>query len=326
MFRDNSNIKCADDLLRIIESNCNKAASLRQNIRKLKVVPTRNSENLKAEEKNTCNSSNDIIEINDESFEDFDYYLNLFKSLKPNFTKKDLLDILPDRDDFRFKAVIIRLQAETVKEMKEINEFINEERDDFSLEEVIGLQEELMQEARKRDSLKELLLMEKTEDDSENITLKNKIILVPTIAGNIKLIDEITSMPTEYYSSFLELINSIIDGSFKNFKRFVSNDCLVGMSEVRGFKTRIIFSRIGKDSYALVSAIIKKADNSLGYRERLSTRVGEYKIIEKALKEKLNDEEFMRENDFYVQELFNILENKNKSKKYKKYKRNGLND
>ena len=86
--------------------------------------------------------------------------------------------------------------------------------------------------------------------------------------GNIRVIDEIEKISKsspEFCSEFLELFQSIQDGSFKRVKRFLNNNKLVGISEVRGFKPRVVFDRIGKNDYAIITAFLKKCDNDRGY-------------------------------------------------------------
>lgn len=320
LFTLKENARNSEDLLRIIESNCRKATAIRNSIDSFKnfSLATDTSFSHCLEDKS--------ISMADEKekpliIEDFDYYLELYRLLDAKATKEDLLGILPDRDDYDFDNIVIRLQAEAVKEMKEINELISEEGKIISKEEL-----EELRTALETEKLKKRLLADISVKDKAPVLLEkeeNKIILVPTSAGNIKLLDELLLIPIEYRTSFLELINSIIDGTFKNFKRFTSHDYFKGVCEVRGFKTRVLFERVGKNSYALISAFIKKVDNTSGYREYLKVRIGEYRMVQERLKEKLDDEEFMQNNDFYVQELFNILKSKDKNKNYKK---GGLND
>lgn len=326
-FNSNTLTSNSNELLKAIEHNHKKSLILKDSVIKLKGVSNVKLPLTCEEVAVTDNCEEDYQDITfAEKNDDIDYYLELFHGLNRNFTKEELLEILPDIDDYRFKNVVLRLLAETIKEMKELHEIINEEKENLNFDELVYLEEALKTEKKKNKFLEGLYTIDKAVNEEDLLCTNNKLILMPTKTGSIKFIDEITSMPTEYFQSFLELINSIVDGSFKNFRRFVSNDLLTGMCEVKGFKTRVIFSRIGRDSYALVSAIIKKDDNSTGYRDHLTTRVSEFRTIENSLKELLNDEKFMVENDFYVQELYNILKNKDKSKKYKKYKRDGFND
>ena len=147
---------------------------------------------------------------------------------------------------------------------------------------------------------------------------KNRIVLIPTISGNIRVIDELEHIPSDYYDSFLELINSIINGTFKNVKTFTSNYHLTGISEVKGFKTRVVFSRLDKNTYGLITAFVKKTDTDKLYKDTLTRKVSHFKENEAKLKEKIKDKEFMELNDLYVEELFNLISPKEAEVELKK--------
>ena len=51
-------------------------------------------------------------------------------------------------------------------------------------------------------------------------------------------------MPIEYMPLFKELVDSIVDGTFKNVKGFNNNNNLNGLSEVKGPGVRIVFKKI----------------------------------------------------------------------------------
>ena len=145
------------------------------------------------------------------------------------------------------------------------------------------------------------------EEQTTIMEHKNRIVLVPTINGNIRIIDELEHIPSEYYDSFLELINSIINGTFKNVKTFTSNPQLTGVSEVKGFKTRVVFSRLDKNTYGLITAFVKKTDTDKLYKETLTRKVTHFRENESKLKERIKDSEFMELNDLYIEELFNLI-------------------
>ncbi len=317
----NTNDK-SSELLLVIEKNNKTASDIRNQIKKLKSNCVGESIDL---EENISTNCEEVFEeeIDTEEFEDeVAYFLEGYNMLRVDFSKEDLLEVLPSRKNYYFRNILIRFQAEAVREIKEIYEFINEEKDLISLEEL----EEFKKEVRKIENKKQMLEEVLTVKDSEVEMIepvRNKIILVPTLAGNVRVIDDIEHIPSEFYPKFLELVNSIIDGTFKGVKRFSKNNYLNGVSEVRGTKVRIIFSRLDKNVYALITAFVKKTDNNKEYQEFLKSRIWEYKGIESSLKAKLTSSEFMENNDFFVEELFNLLVNNEKSKSYKK---GGLND
>lgn len=319
IFCDAADVFRSRDLLRVLETNCVNARKLRKEISEIKALKDNyNITDSKLEEE--IKTTIKTIESNtvDAYYNKIFSYVLMYKSLNSGFSKEDLLDILPSFQDYHFKDIIFRLKAEIVREEKEINELINE--DNFSEEELEELRKLLVEQERRKKILDDIEKDEKIVDDTDDVAV-NKVVLIPSRSGKIRIFDELSNVPIEYRTRFLELINSIINGSFKNFKRFVSNDNLLGFCEVRGFQTRVIFRRISKDTYALVSAFIKKSDNSYGYRDYLTARILEYRAVEKQIKENLDNEDFMNQNNLYVEELLDLLGSKEKGKKLRKERR-----
>lgn len=291
-------------LLGEIEKNCRKAAMIRSQIERLKMQSKSNNKPSKITIQSFEEREESQEEIN--PFEDeVDYYLEDYRNLEEDFTEEDLFSILPSEKNYNFKSIILRLQAESIREMKDLNELI-QEISNPTQEELEDYRKLLIQEQRKISILKEVL--RKPEKLIETQKEKNRLVLVPSEAGNITALSEITSdIPKEYYSNFKELFDSIIDGTFKGVKRFSNNSNLTGISEVKAFKIRIAFTRLNKNTYAIISVFMKKFTNDKHYQETLSKKVKNYRRIESYLKQQAGNEEFMEENEKNVEELFRIL-------------------
>ena len=196
-----------------------------------------------------------------------------------------------------------RLKAEIVRSIKEIRDFVAEEG--LSLEEA-ELEDEIALEL-KRIKLLDQELQRTEQTTEEEIQTQNNLVFAPTLSGNIRILDEMEHIDPEYYERFNGLFQSIIDGTFKNVQRFSRNSDLAGLCEVKDFKTRVIFKRLNKNSYAVISAFIKKSDNDKGYRNMLSSRYSDYLQIESTLKRNTENEEFMSMQQLYIEELFNKI-------------------
>ena len=158
----------------------------------------------------------------------------------------------------------------------------------------------------------------KDEITEETVTEKNSLILVPTLSGNIRIISELEDMAIEYLPQFRELIDSIVDGSFKGIRAFTGDYNLNGVSEVRGHGVRIVFKRLSKNKYALITAFIKRCTNDAGYKESLRSKVADFRLVHDKLKANLDNSSFLEENDRYVEELYRILGNDEKNPQNKK--------
>ena len=118
---------------------------------------------------------------------------------------------------------------------------------------------------------------------------------------------------------FRGLINSIRDGSFKNVKRFhSSNNKTAYASEVKDYKIRVVFDRIGPHEYALITAFIKKSDNDIGYQRTLISKIRNYMNIKNSLIENLSNPSFLALQKQYEKELDTIFESKSRQVQYVK--------
>ena len=90
-------------------------------------------------------------------------------------------------------------------------------------------------------------------------------------------------------------------------KSIKNNNDLVGVCEVKGYQVRVVFVRIDKDTYGLITALVKKQDNDSNYRNFLKKRISEYRKVCPSLKKYISDEKIMAENSDNLAELYNIL-------------------
>lgn len=240
----------------------------------------------------------------DEDFEhEVEYYYQALKELPEEELEDEIETVLPSKRNYQYKRIMYRLKAEIVRSMKEISDFLKEEG--LSLEEA-ELENEMALEL-KRIKLLEQELQRKEQTTDEEIQTQNNLVFAPTLSGNIRILDEMEHIDPEYYERFSGLFQSIIDGTFKNVQRFSRNSDLAGLCEVKDFKTRVVFKRLDKNTYAVISAFIKKSDNDKGYRNMLSSRYSDYLQIESSLKKNLANEEFVSMHKLYTEELFNII-------------------
>lgn len=300
-----------ENILKKMENNCYDGMTLRKQIRELQEeqtpqvvtqapAPTKpHFEIPKAEEVGEDDELNAYIEeYRKTSFEDMDTFIEL----------------LPDSDDYQYERIILRLQAESIREIKEIIEMM--EKEDKTSR---GIFEEFLKnEQKKLAKLKKLLQEEEKKEEKQ--TNHNTIILVPNKSGKIRIFDEIEDIPSDFYEEIYELIVSIINGKFKRRKRFNigSNAALGSVSEVRGNKVRVLYQRLAQDVYAIYSVFLKKTSNARGYRSLLLNRVGDYKEVEESIKKNIENGEFLEANDQYVEELWNKLGHSEAAKIYRK--------
>lgn len=237
--------------------------------------------------------------------EEVNYYLEDIMKIEDTSTlKEDLKSSLPSKNNYKYKNILLGIKAELLKEIKQIKDILEEEQDKESLiefKEDIDLLNKKIKLIREIETTKEL----EAETD-EKIT--NNLIFTTTSSGNVRVLDEIEHIDSVYYEGFIGLINSIKDSTFKNVKRFTTiNSANYGVSEVKDFKIRVVFDRIGPHDYVIISAFIKKSDNDKGYKNQLNHNVKSYKLQKEQLKNNLENAEFMTMQENIEKELFNKL-------------------
>lgn len=294
-----------DFLLSIIEKNCQLATSARNEIKNSEMLlKQKKTTVIETKKDNFVVETDDNLSKTDSEFEDtIKYFLQDYSLLEEGFDEEELFDMLPSKKLYRHKDILYRLIAESNKEIIILNEFASDSTiKSADLKDIKSL---ILNEKRKIDLVKEFL--NKKEEKVELNDEKNSLILVPTTGGNIRILSELESMPIEYMPLFKELVDSIVDGTFKNVKGFNNNNTLNGVSEVKGPGVRIVFKRLSKNKYALITAFIKRSNNDMGYQDSLRSKVADFRLIHDGLKANLDNQEFIDENNKYVLELYRLL-------------------
>ena len=298
------------DIKRVLEENIRIAAIKKKEMKEYQ-EEIEKEEKIEQTEKKEIKEIETVKEETDEFEDEIDYYLGDYKSLA-EISKESLKEILPQKNHYEYEKILYRLMLESIKEIKEIEEFIEEETDKDSLLEMRYLIEVEKEKIR---ILKELL----KEEEKEEEMIKNKILLAPTPSGRIRILEDFDSIPQEVYPGFLELIESIENGTFKGVKRLINDLNLdIPISEVRGDGTRILFTRRDKNTYILVTAFQKKTMSSKGYREMVKARIQSYKQVVEEFNLLLEEESYQEEQEKEVEKMFQYL--KKEEKKEEKVK------
>lgn len=292
-----------DEIIECMETNSSKISYMKKEIDKLEKISV-TKRTINTNEKITIVDAPRII-IDKDFQEEVNYYLEDIMKIEDTSTlKEDLKSSLPSKNNYKYKNILLGIKAELLKEIKQIKDILEEEQDKESLiefKEDIDLLNKKIKLIREIETTKEL-----EEETDEKIT--NNLIFTTTSSGNVRVLDEIEHIDSVYYEGFIGLINSIKDSTFKNVKRFTTiNSANYGVSEVKDFKIRVVFDRIGPHDYVIISAFIKKSDNDKGYKNQLNHNVKSYKLQKEQLKNNLENTEFMTMQENIEKELFNKL-------------------
>lgn len=312
----------SEEIFEVISKNHNTSMLMDKEVKKLKELSSKSTKRVEDDNKIPEKEMiyDEVDEVNSELDDKVDYYNYLISSIDDCEDLQDQIESsLPNPNTGDYKTIVLRLKLKLLKRIKETAEFISECREEFDDEDL----EEYKEEIRLCSKKLEILKSESNEEVNENKTsTKNNFFFPVSSMGNIRVIDEIEKISKsspEFCSEFLELFQSIQDGSFKRVKRFLNNNKLVGISEVRGFKPRVVFDRIGKNDYAIITAFLKKCDNDRGYKDSLELKIQKYMSQRDNIVKRLNNPEYRALNEQYTNELFGKLGyNKEDSKSIEK--------
>lgn len=310
------------EIFEVISENHKTSTLIDKEVKKLKELSSKSTKRVEDDNKTPEKEMiyDEADEVNSELDDKVDYYNYLISSIDDCEDLQDQIESsLPNPNTGDYKTIVLRLKLKLLKSIKETADFISECREEFDDEDL----EEYKEEIRLCSKKLEILKSESNEEVNENKTsTKNNFFFPVSSMGNIRVIDEIEKISKsspEFCSEFLELFQSIQDGSFKRVKRFLNNNKLVGISEVRGFKPRVVFDRIGKNDYAIITAFLKKCDNDRGYKDSLELKIQKYMSQRDNIVKRLNNPEFRALNEQYTNELFGKLGyNKEDSKSIEK--------
>lgn len=310
------------EIFEVISENHKTSMLIDKEVKKLKELSSKSTKRVEDDNKTPEKEMiyDEADEVNSELDDKVDYYNYLISSIDDCEDLQDQIESsLPNPNTGDYKTIVLRLKLKLLKSIKETADFISECREEFDDEDLEEYKEEIGLCSKKL----EILKSESNEEVSENKTsTKNNFFFPVSSMGNIRVIDEIEKISKsspEFCSEFLELFQSIQDGSFKRVKRFLNNNKLVGISEVRGFKPRVVFDRIGKNDYAIITAFLKKCDNDRGYKDSLELKIQKYMSQRDNIVKRLNNPEYRALNEQYTNELFGKLGyNKEDSKSIEK--------
>jgi len=312
-IQDLETMTAEEEMIAGLKANIQTVSALRKEIDKLQkaTIPGFCETLTSSHESSTITPQSEYSYSVDEDFEsEVEYYFSDLRKLN-TLEKESIKQILPTKKHLQYNRLMYRLQAELLKENNDVVHILETAEESFTKEDLRELREEILMNQRKIELVEEIRKTEERKDEEEDDL--NHFIFVPTTAGNIYVLEDLKDIAQEYNSNFLELFESIKNGTFKNVKRFTNNGILDGISEVRGYQSRILFDRIGAKEYAIIYAFVKKTDNDKGYKDSIKSRVINYRQQQSTMIENLAMEEYRTLNEQLTETLYGRLkETKNK--------------
>lgn len=246
----------------------------------------------------------------DEFLDEINYYYERIKNVDLNDDEGVMVlkRELPSKNNFRYDEIVLGICLALMKEVAELKNFIEKEKDNLSIEDLNEFKNEIISIQNKINEIK--TIGNKSEIDDVDLSNKlNNIVFLETSSNNIYALEDIKRIDGEYYGGFIELIKSIEDGTFKNVKFLTSgNNKTAGISEVKGFKRRVIFDRVGFNTYVIIGVFTKKSDKDKGYLDPLKNRIAIYRKNRDRILELAKNDEYLSSQKNILDEVYNYLE------------------
>lgn len=301
-----------EDIIKTLDENKKVSSYLDREIAKLKKLQETKTERKKVtsikQNPEIIDKQNDeeMMQENEIEEEMLFYCLQMHQ-----IEKENIKEIFPSKENYNYKKIMLRLKAECIKEISSLIEISNDEK--LKAKELKEIKEDIEKYQKFILEINTSMKEEKQEEEST----ENKLVFIPTSGENIRVLNELSKLDKDSLKGFDLLFESIKNGTFKGAKTFAfaNEKAKIVISEVKHNDKRVVFERIAKNTYVIITAFIKKSDNSTGYRNYLENCLFQYKSEKENIKSRLDDEEFIKENEMYESELYKLLEMQEKKKK-----------
>ena len=307
-FIDTDTITDDEELLKALKHNNKVSSSMKQEIKEMEKLDEANKKMSFKIEKQNFEEDDEYEEEQDED-SDYLYYYEPIKDGSEDISITELEKIikenLPSKNNPNYFKIISRMMAEILKEIMEYEEI---KSDSIGEKEIIEETQKLIDLNKRKINF---IRSTKEKETNEEEVKENNLYFLKTTSGNIYCLNDLDKIKNEYYESFEELFKSIKDGTFKRAKRLNSNNLKTSsLSEVRGFKTRVLFDKLDENNYIIIMCVVKKCNYDNGYKKSLETRGLTYRAMKPKILSQKNSEESKTENKDIEKKLFLKLENR----------------
>ena len=307
-FIDTNTITDDEELLKALKHNNKVSSSMKQEIKEMEKLDEANKKMSFKIEKQNFEEDDEYEEEQDED-SDYLYYYEPIKDVSEDISITELEKIikenLPSKNNPNYFKIISRMMAEILKEIMEYEEI---KSDSIGEKEIIEETQKLIDLNKRKINF---IRSTKEKETNEEEVKENNLYFLKTTSGNIYCLNDLDKIKNEYYESFEELFKSIKDGTFKRAKRLNSNNLKTSsLSEVRGFKTRVLFDKLDENNYIIIICVVKKCNYDNGYKKSLETRGLTYRAMKPKILSQKNSEESKTENKDIEKKLFLKLENR----------------
>lgn len=230
-------------------------------------------------------------------------YINRIISSK---SYDEIKDILPLKGSLNYSHIINVIILGLYEEVVEYKKLLVIDRNSMSEKETKDIESEISYLMLKINFLKKL--NQKTsiviENDSRDV---NDLLFLKTPSGNYSVFSDLKEIAIEHYNFFYTLLTEIVNGKFRNLKRFSDNNTVQGMMEVRYNQARITFMPMSKNKYIILDMFIKKTQTDAAYQAALKNKYDLFKENYSVISNLMLNDEYLEENRKVLDSLLSTL-------------------
>lgn len=243
---------------------------------------------------------------------DISFYLDSIENCQ---NLDELTYLLPKKNTDNFHDVISSILLWIQKEKLEISRLIYSEKNLMDKGELQEFRKDVEKLNYLTKRIQEYYEQETRKQNQEiQEETQNQLIFLEKTNGKNGFIASIDKdIEKECYHELLELLNSIMNGTFKNVKTLIHNNKVKGISEVKLNQSRIIFKRIEKDIFVVIDAFTKKCDSDSIYFVNLENKISEFYQQKEQILELIKSEQYLEEQAKETEYVLDFL-NSNKRK------------
>lgn len=224
---------------------------------------------------------------------------------------EELTYFLPKKNADNFHDIISSILLWIQKERLEISRLIHSEKSLMDKEELQEFKKDVEKLSQLTRKIQEYYEQENTKQDQEiQIGPQNQLIFMEKTNGGNGFISSIKKdIEKECYHELLELLNSIINGTFKNVKTFSIENKFKTISEVKLTNSRIIFKRVGGNIFIMIDAFTKKCSRDSIYLSNLKNKISEFYQQKDQILELIKSEQYLEEQKKETEYVLEFLNN-----------------
>lgn len=250
----------------------------------------------------------EVVDDDSEKEEKLHFYLDLIFS-NDIHSKEELYHYLPSMKEEHSFYYLSRILYALAKEKKDYRFIL----DDFDGEDYKHILKEIEIIDQKISWIHEYMSFSSMLEESEELQ-KNSLVFLETASNKACVLSDLKSndIPEESYSSFMKLFQCLKEGIFPGLRKLQTN---LSLFEIKDGTSRVVFTRVYKNYYCILTAFVKKCLWEKELRINLQNREDAYSKQSSSIYSLLdeNNTEYLERQKQFESQIFSLLNKEQKN-------------